>query len=280
MLGRDMSQPATWREAEDIELVRAFRDGSSAAFDELFMRYHTAISALTNRLVRDSLLAEDLTQETFFRVLRSLDRVDAGFNFQAWIHRIATNLCYDELRRRKRTQPAPTEDGVRAASQSAPGEDPDEVLGHLPSQDGASMPEDALAMRELRREVWDVAASLPENYRQVLSLRELQGLSYNAIAEVMGLSPSAIETLLHRARRRFKLEYLSRSFEESAGEDRCVALQELMESFPLTGLRGDRRTAVLEHIRGCAACRAFAAELDTSRPKRRTPSVVRGRGAA
>src|SRR3984893_5181107 len=88
----------------DIELVRAFQDGSVEAFDELFLRYHQAISALTNRLVRDPLLAEDLTQETFFRVLRSVERVDESFNFSAWIHRIATNLCYDELRRRQREQ--------------------------------------------------------------------------------------------------------------------------------------------------------------------------------
>ena len=86
----------------DIELVRAFQDGSVEAFDQLFLRYHRAITGLTNRLVRDPLLAEDLTQETFFRVLRSVDRLDESFNFSAWIHRTATNVCYDELRRRKR----------------------------------------------------------------------------------------------------------------------------------------------------------------------------------
>ena len=268
-----MPQPVLWREAEDIELVRAFRDGSAAAFDELFLRYHTAIGALTNRLVRDSLLAEDLTQETFFRVLRSLDRVDDGFNFQAWIHRIATNLCYDELRRRKRGMPPAPEDGAQGGGPSIANEDPEIALGHLVSRDGAGIPEDALAMRELRREVWDVAASLPDNYRQVLSLRELQGLSYAAIAGIMGLSSSAVETLLHRARRRFKAEYMYRSFEEAEGDDRCVAFQELLESFPVSSLRRDRRTAAIEHIRTCAACRSFAEEVDNSRPRR--PAATR-----
>ena len=79
-------------------------------------------------------------------------------------------------------------------------------------------------MRELRREVWEVAARLPENYRTVLTLRELQGLSYAAIAQVMSLSESAIETLLHRARRRFKAEYLFRSIAQAEAGERWEEL--------------------------------------------------------
>ena len=216
----------------DVELVRQFQSGSVQAFDQIFIRYHQAISALTNRLVRDPLLAEDLTQETFFRVLRSLERIDESFNFSAWIHRIATNLCYDELRRRKRSQgPGGGEEGPRAAQQVLGVEDPDEIMKGLASGDQAGMPEDALAMRELRREVWDVAARLPENYRMVLSLRELQGLSYAGIAKVMNLSDSAVETLLHRARRRFKAEFLFLSFDEAGGEEKCDFLDELLANF-------------------------------------------------
>ena len=124
----------------DIELVRAFQDGSVEAFDELFLRYHVAIQGLTNRLLRDPLLAEDLTQETFFRVLRSLNRVDDSFNFSAWIHRIATNLCYDELRRRKRGLPPAGEEGPRATSIVVGIEDPDEVLATIASKDPSGHP--------------------------------------------------------------------------------------------------------------------------------------------
>ena len=230
------------------------------AFDQLFLRYHQPISNLTNRLVRDSLLAEDLTQETFFRVLRSVDRVDNSFNFSAWIHRIATNLCYDELRRRKRGQgPVNDEEGPRASATLVALDDPSEVLVALPSKDASAHPEDALEMRELRREVWDVAAKLPENYRTVLSLRELQGLSYSGIARVMGLSDSAIETLLHRARRRFKLEYLYMTFVESREEDRCDAIEELLEAFPVRSLRRAQRVVVREHVDHCGRCTALMA---------------------
>ncbi len=240
----------------DIELVQAYQDGNVEAFDQLYLRYHQAIHALTNRLVRDPLLAEDLTQETFFRVLRSLNRVDESFNFSAWIHRIATNLCYDELRRRKRGQAPAGEEGPRASNPLMGVEDPEEVLGTIASKDPSGHPEDALAMRELRREVWDVAARLPKNYRTILSLRELQGLTYAAIAAVMGLSESAVETLLHRARRRFKAEYIYLTFVEASGEERCDALQELLLGFGVRSLKRDQRAVIKGHIDTCGECLA------------------------
>ncbi|MDP9326223.1 MAG: sigma-70 family RNA polymerase sigma factor [Candidatus Dormibacteraeota bacterium] len=250
-------QTAESSDPGDIELVRAFQAGSVEAFDQLFIRYHQPISGLTNRLVRDQLLAEDLVQETFFRVLRSLDRVDEGFNFSAWIHRIATNLCYDELRRRKRGQGQTNpEEGPRATPTVVGIDGPDEVLRSIPSTDLAGHPEDALAMRELRREVWDVAAKLPENYRTVLSLRELQGLTYSGIAQVMGLSESAIETLLHRARKRFKAEYLYMGFVDADGEDKCMGLQELLGSIPARSLRRSQRLLVKQHVDTCSFCQA------------------------
>ncbi|MEA2682950.1 MAG: hypothetical protein QOK05_1278 [Chloroflexota bacterium] len=252
-----MPQHTATAEPTDVELVRAFQAGSVQAFDQIFLRYHQAISALTNRLVRDPLLAEDLAQETFFRVLRSLDRVDESFNFSAWIHRIATNLCYDELRRRKRSQgPTNTEEGPRASQVVLGVEDPEEVLRAMASTDQAGHPEDALAMRELRREVWDVAARLPENYRVVLSLRELQGLSYSGIAKVMGLSDSAVETLLHRARRRFKAEFLFMSFAEASGDEKCDFLDELLANFSPRSLGRAQRQQITDHVRSCPRCRA------------------------
>ena len=240
----------------DLDLIRDYLGGDVAAFDTLFRRYHKAIYGLTFRLLRDRQLAEDLTQETFFQILRTIHRINDSFNFSAWIHRIATNLCYDELRRRKRGQAPASEEGPRASNPLMGIEDPEEVLGTIASKDPSGHPEDALAMRELRREVWDVAARLPKNYRTVLSLRELQGLTYAAIADVMGLSESAIETLLHRARRRFKAEYLYQTFVEAAGEERCDALQELLLGFGVRSLKRDQRAVIKSHIDTCGECRA------------------------
>jgi RNA polymerase sigma-70 factor (ECF subfamily) len=257
-----MSQPATVSQPGDLDLVRAFQGGSVEAFDQIFMRYHQSVFGLATRLVRNPLLAEDVAQETFFRVLRSLDRVDDGFNFSAWIHRIATNLCYDELRRQKRGQAKAQEEGTIQAAPTMPGvEDPEEVIRSVPSSDPREMPEDALAMRELRREVWEVAARLPANYRTVLSLRELQGLSYAGIAKVMAITESAVETLLHRARRRFKAEYMYMTFEEAEGPEQHDALQDLLSAFGVRSLRRSQRAVVKQHLSRCAECNKFAAGL-------------------
>src|SRR5439155_828136 len=98
------------RGPSDLDLIRDYLAGDVAAFDTLFRRYHKAIYGLTFRLLRDRQLAEDLTQETFFQILRTIHRINDSFNFSAWIHRIATNLCYDELRRRKKFPEAQTEE--------------------------------------------------------------------------------------------------------------------------------------------------------------------------
>src|SRR5438309_3456587 len=94
----ELSQP------DDLVLIRSYVEGDASAFDRIFARYHQRIRALCSKHVGDGQVAEDLVQETFYNVLRSLRRVDDTFNFSAWIHRIATNLCHDELRRRHKAQ--------------------------------------------------------------------------------------------------------------------------------------------------------------------------------
>src|SRR6266581_1435449 len=89
-------------EPTDVELVRAYRDGDVHAFEELHRRYVASIYRLVRRKLGDALLAEDIAQETFMKALRMMDRVDDSFNFGGWIHTVARNLCYDELRRRQR----------------------------------------------------------------------------------------------------------------------------------------------------------------------------------
>jgi len=146
----------------DLDLIRDYLGGDVAAFDTLFKRYHKAIYGLTFRLLRDRQLAEDLTQETFFQILRTIHRINDSFNFSAWIHRIATNLCYDELRRRKKFPEAQEIDDE---------ENEDSVL-QVPDGDARKSPEVALEISELRDAVWSVARRLPEKYRLVLTLRE------------------------------------------------------------------------------------------------------------
>ncbi len=215
-----------------------------AAFDTLFKRYHKAIYGLTFRLLRDRQLAEDLTQETFFQILRTIHRINDSFNFSAWIHRIATNLCYDELRRRKKFPEA----------QEIDDEENEEAVLQVPDGDARKSPEVALEISELRDAVWSVARRLPDKYRLVLTLRELQGLSYANIARKMNVSESAVETLLHRARRRFKEEFLFMEGKAQTEESRCPTIAYLLDNFPPGTLRREQRKMVAQHLDQCAAC--------------------------
>src|SRR5213594_5134660 len=89
-------------EPSDVELVQAYRNGDVHAFEELHRRYVASIYRLVRRKLGDALLAEDIAQETFMKALRMMDRVDESFNFGGWVHTVARNLCFDELRRRQR----------------------------------------------------------------------------------------------------------------------------------------------------------------------------------
>lgn len=229
----------------DVGLVKAYLDGDAGAFDTLFSRYHSRVRAVAMRYVGDEHTAEDLVQETFLNVIRALPRVDSSFNFGAWVHRIAVNICQDELRRR----------GRRATHVDTSSNDPEEALLRIADSDRHNSPEDALEATHLRHLVWEVAKKLPERQRMVLTLRELQGLSYASIAHVMGISDAAVETLLHRARKRFKEEYL---LLESPTEERplCTSLAYLLTTVGRANLRPDQRKLVIEHLEECKLCQA------------------------
>jgi len=248
-------QPTTSAPAsDDVALVKAYLDGEAGAFDTLFSRYHNRVRGVCMRYVGDEHLAEDLVQETFFNVVRSLNRVDDGFNFPAWVHRIAVNICQDELRRRNR----------RAAHIDTSGADPEDQMLKLADRDRRGNPEDALELSYLRQMVWEVAKKLPERQRMVLTLRELQGLSYSSIAHVMKVSDAAVETLLHRARKRFKDEYL---LLEAPKEEQapCATLAYLLVTVGRSNLRPEQRTMVVDHLSNCAWCQEqFLPEVEVA----------------
>lgn len=121
----------------------------------------------------------------------------------------------------------------------------------LADHDRTGHPEEALEMSTLRQLVWDVAKKLPERQRMVLTLREMHGMSYTTIARVMGITDAAVETLLHRARKRFKEEYLRL---ESPPEEqaRCADLAFMMTR---SRLDAEEKRAALDHLEACPLCR-------------------------
>ncbi|HEY3194141.1 MAG TPA: sigma-70 family RNA polymerase sigma factor [Candidatus Dormibacteraeota bacterium] len=241
-------------EPTDVELVRAYRSGDVHAFEELHRRYVASIYRLVRRKLGDALLAEDIAQETFMKALRMMDRVDDSFNFGGWVHTVARNLCYDELRRRQRD--------LRAEGSE---EDDDDQLAKLPSTSRSFDPVDVQESNELRRQVWKVAQRLPEKYRLVLTLRELQDLSYRQIARTLKMSESAVETLLYRARLRFKEEFIAT---EGASELTHEEAAPLLAPYLAGKLRRAKAEAVRRHLATCARCSRRIGR----RPIRRTPA--------
>jgi RNA polymerase sigma-70 factor (ECF subfamily) len=225
----------------DVELVRAYRAGDIHAFEELHRRYVGSIYRLVRRKLGDALLAEDIAQETFLKALRMMDRVDDSFNFGGWVHTVARNLCFDELRRRQRDLRVDDSDE----------QDEGGLLAGLPSTSRSFDPVSVQESNEVRRQVWTVAQRLPEKYRLVLTLRELQGLSYRRIAVILKMSESAVETLLYRARLRFKEEFVAL---EAAGELSHDEVVPLLAPYIAGKLRRQQAEAVRRHVAVCARC--------------------------
>ena len=226
----------------DVELVRAYRAGDVHAFEELHRRYVGSIYRLVRRKLGDALLAEDISQETFLKALRMLDRVDDSFNFGGWVHTVARNLCYDELRRRQRDQRVEDHEDEEGDA---------DLLAGLPSTSRGFDPVSVQESNELRRQVWTVAQRLPEKYRLVLTLRELQGLSYRRIAQILKMSESAVETLLYRARLRFKEEFVALEAVGELDHDQAVPL---LAPYIAGKLRREQAEAVRRHVAVCAKC--------------------------
>lgn len=191
--------PLSAEQLDDVALLAAFGRGDVRAFETLFDRHQGRLHALGVRLLHDAAEADDVVQETFLRLLRIADRVDENFRVMAWLHRVATNLCITALRRRRRVHLV---SGDEAWVQGARDE-------HR-----AGQPAEAYAMGQARDRLAEVARSLPAQQRAAFLLREIEGLSYEAIAGRLGISHGAVESLLFRARRRFKDEYLRLEGEE------------------------------------------------------------------
>jgi RNA polymerase sigma-70 factor, ECF subfamily len=174
--------------ASDPELVRRCLAGDEGAYRELVERYQRPVYSMALRMVRVREDAEDLTQETFVRMFRALDRYDPTRPFGAWLVTIAARLSIDQLRRRRvKTVPL---------AWSEPGEE-ERVID---VEDPGLRPEDEVAWREEERGAQALIGSLPEHYRIVVLLRHQQGLAYEEIAEALQLPLGTVKARIHRAR--------------------------------------------------------------------------------
>lgn len=178
--------------ADDQSLVDAFRDGDVGAFEELYRRHQPLVLRRLTRLCGNAAVAEELAQETFLRAAQRIG-TSGELHFRAWILRIGTNIGIDHLRALKRTPAQSLDDMVKVTP----------AAGTVTVVDTEAQVE----MRETGRFVASVLERLNPRHRQVLIMREMEGLDYRSIAERLNVSCSAVETLLFRARGRFREEY-------------------------------------------------------------------------
>jgi RNA polymerase sigma-70 factor (ECF subfamily) len=169
-------------------LIQAARRGDLEAFNTLVLHYQDGVYALVYRILDEPAAAADVAQEAFITAYRHL-RDYRGGSFRAWVFRIATNACYDELRRRKR-RPAMLFDDL-------PGAEADDGPA-LPAD--SPTPEQAAQQAELNRAIERCIRALQPDQRLVLVLSDIEGLSYQEIADSAGLNLGTVKSRLSRAR--------------------------------------------------------------------------------
>jgi RNA polymerase sigma-70 factor (ECF subfamily) len=198
-LTRDHRSPRTlvqgpYAGQEDGAVVRAFLGGDARAFTELVTRYQTRLLNFVYRTIGDRERAEDLVQEVFVRVYRHLHRFDQTKKFSTWIYTIASNLAKNELRNRSRN-PLVLFQSIRKQWEAD--------TRPLQFEDPSARPDDLFRKRHLRELVEWAVAQLPEHHRVVFVLRELEGKSYEEIAEITGCNLGTVKSRLNRARANF-----------------------------------------------------------------------------
>jgi RNA polymerase sigma-70 factor, ECF subfamily len=180
--------------ASDNSLVTDFISGNDEAFTQLVTRYKDSITNYLNMMVGDYDIAVDLSQETFLRVYRSINRYSNLYQFSTWIYRIATNLAIDEMRYRKRRGQVFYKNVMGSRSSSANDGPEFEIT------DVRRGPRDEILRKESNQILVDAIRSLPKKYRTAFIMKEVQELPYDDIAKVLNCSPGTIKSRLHRAR--------------------------------------------------------------------------------
>lgn len=166
-----------------------------SAFAELLRRYRSHVDRVLYHLAPDWEDRADLAQEVWIRVYRNIKRLNEPVKFRGWLSRITTNLFYDELRKRKRHQSPLSLDAPIAM---ADGELDWEIASDNPG------PDESLATDEFYEHLKTAIADLPESFRTTIVLREIQGMAYEEIAEITGVSLGTVKSRIARARQRLQ----------------------------------------------------------------------------
>lgn len=179
----------------DVELAERHRYGDSDAFDEVYERYAGMVYGLCLRMSGDPVRAQDLSQEVFLRIFKGLGRFRGRSSLKTWVYRIALNHCRGRLARR------------RVATQSLDST----PLPEACLEDPARGPETRAEEHEAEQQVMRLLETLPRRFREAVILRDLQDLSYEEIATVLGVRIGTVRSRIARGRERLRRELEARS---------------------------------------------------------------------
>ena len=177
----------------DALLVDRARRGDTAAFEMLVVKYQRRIERLISRMVRDSDLVQDVAQETFIRAYRAMPQFRGESAFYTWLYRIAINTAKKTLVELKR-------DPLVSESSLVRGEDGEETSRVENELTDGETPEALMASKEIAAAVNSAIEALSEDLRQAITLREIEGLSYEEISDVMNCPIGTVRSRIFRAR--------------------------------------------------------------------------------
>ncbi len=177
---------------KDFDLIQAINAGQVDKFHDLVKRYEQRLYNFSLRMCRDSSDAEDMVQDTFLNVFRYLKDFRYETKFKNWLYKVAASTC---IKKRRKSKFAPEKE--LSLDEFRPNDEA-EVADHVP--EWALMPLEKLLNEELSSMINQQILSLPEKYRMVIVLRDIEGFTTADTAQILNLSPSNVKVRLHRAR--------------------------------------------------------------------------------
>ena len=182
-------------ESQDLELVDRIQAGDREAFKELVEKYQRKVYSICYGMLKDAESSMDVSQEVFIKVYRYLDKFNRDSSFYTWLYRITVNMCIDHIRKNSRVQKVEYDDRI------AHEDDGEDYI--TPSKLGLN-PDKVYGRKELRQKMLEALETLSEKHRTILILREVEGLSYEELADVLNISKGTVMSRLYHARRYFQ----------------------------------------------------------------------------
>lgn len=186
-------------EESDINLVKRIKNGDKEAFRTLVEKYQRKVFSIAYGMVHNREDAMDLTQDAFLKAFHNLGRFEGSSSFYTWLYRIVVNVCIDHIRRSGKRFNVDYDDSLLR-------EDAVEGNDHiLPSTLGAN-PLRVYGRKELLEQIGKALDEISPIHRQAIVLREIEGLSYKEMADVMGVSKGTVMSRLHHARKNLQMK--------------------------------------------------------------------------